>query len=63
MTDYEKKVLEAWRAINRDNGGKGASAAEVTAQMAKAGTLSALDTVIDIADIMETMSARGDFAR
>lgn len=61
MTSYERKILNAWETINKSNGGKGASAAEVTEQMSKDNTISELDTVIDIADIMKTMADRGYF--
>ena len=60
MTSYEKKILRAWKAISRMNGGKGASAHEVTMHMANSGMLAPLDTVIDIADQMKVMAERGD---
>ncbi len=59
MTSYERKIMDAVQAINKANGGKGASAAEVTEFMLNRGTLSELDTVIDIADCMKAMHERG----
>jgi hypothetical protein len=61
MTSYERKIMDAFEAISKANGGQGASAHEVTQYMTEHGTLSELDTVIDIADIMKTMSERGYF--
>lgn len=61
MTSYERKIMDAFEAVNKANGGKGASADEVTQEMQKRGTLSELDTVIDIADLMGEMSKRGYF--
>ncbi len=61
MTSYERKIMDAFEAISKANGGKGASAAEVTEYMTKNGTISELDTVIDIADCMQEMSKRGYF--
>jgi len=59
MTTYERKILEAVESISKANGGKGASAFEVTEFMRNRGTLSELDTVIDIADCMGAMKQRG----
>ncbi len=61
MTSYQRKIMDAFEAVSKANGGQGASATEVTEQMRKAGTLSQLDTVIDIADIMSEMAQRGYF--
>lgn len=59
MTSYERKIMDAFEAVNKANGNKGASAAEVTEFMRNRGTLSELDTVIDIADCMKAMHERG----
>jgi len=59
MTSYERKIMDAVEAINKANDGKGASATEVTEFMRNRGTLSELDTVIDIADCMAAMRERG----
>lgn len=61
MTSYERKIMDVWTAVNAKNAGKGASAAEVTAHMQSSGTLSELDSTIDIADLMKAMSNRGYF--
>jgi len=55
MNTYDDKVLEAFEAVCKRNKGKGASAAEVTEEMRARKTLSKLDTVIDIADIMKRL--------
>lgn len=61
MTSYERKIMNAWEAVTKANGGKGANAAEVTAHMHNSGTLSEVDTTIDIADQMRAMKERGYF--
>jgi hypothetical protein len=61
MTSYERKIMDAFEAVSKTNGGKGASATEVTEYMREHGTISELDTVIDIADIMKGMANRGYF--
>lgn len=61
MTSYERKIMDAFEAVSKKNGGKGASASEVTEHMINSGTLSELDTVIDIADQMKAMQVRGYF--
>lgn len=61
MTSYERKIMDAFEAVSKANGGKGASAAEVTAHMQNSGTLSELDSTIDIADQMIAMRVRGYF--
>ena len=58
MNTYEKKILEAWTAVH-ERTGDGASAAEVCAEMHERKTISPLDTVIDIADLLSSMAARG----
>lgn len=61
-TPYEDKILDAWEAVCETNakcGIKGASPAEVTAYMRKHNTIAELDTVIDIADQMRALRARG----
>lgn len=63
MTSYERKIMDAFEAISKENGGKGASAHEVTEYMTKHGTISELDSVIDIADLMKSMSERGYFSK
>jgi len=63
MTSYERKIMNAFEAVSKANNGKGASAFEVTQYMSENGTLSELDTVIDIADIMKTMGDRGYFSK
>lgn len=50
---YNDKIRDAWRAVSERNGGQGASASEVTEEMFRKGELAALDTVIDIADLMK----------
>ena len=59
ISPYDQKILEAFNALNEANGGQGTSAAEVTQYMAEHKTLSALDSVIDIADLMRDLQARG----
>lgn len=61
MTSYERKIMDAFEAVSKKNGGKGASAAEVTEHMSNSGTISELDSVIDIADQMKAMQVRGYF--
>ena len=61
MTSYERKIKDAFDEVNKANGGKGASATEVTEVMRKNGTISEMDTVIDIADLMQEMAQRGYF--
>jgi hypothetical protein len=61
MTSYERKIMDAFEAISKANGGKGASAHEVTQYMSEHKTISELDTVIDIADCMQAMKDRGYF--
>ena len=61
MTGYERKVMDAFEAVSKKNNGKGASAAEITEYMKNRGTLSELDSVIDIADVMKAMQVRGYF--
>lgn len=61
MTSYERKIMDAFEAVSKKNGGKGASAHEVTEHMTNSGTISELDTVIDIADQMRAMKERGYF--
>ncbi len=52
---YDDKVLEAFRAVcGRDPEGS-ASPVDVVKEMQKHGTLSPMDTVIDIADIMKRL--------
>ncbi len=63
MTDYERKIMDAFEAVSKANGGQGASATEVTEHMRNSGTISELDTVIDIADRMQAMSDRGYFSK
>jgi len=78
MTSYERKIMDAFEAVSKENGGQGASAfeavskengdqgasaTEVTEYMRKHGTISPMDTVIDIADIMQTMGERGYFTK
>jgi hypothetical protein len=53
--------MDAFEAVSKRNGGKGASAAEVTEHMTNSGTISELDSVIDIADLMKAMQTRGYF--
>jgi hypothetical protein len=53
--------MDAFEAVSKKNGGKSASAAEVTEHMSNSGTLSELDSVIDIADQMKAMQVRGYF--
>ncbi len=53
--------MDAWEAVNKKNNGKGASATEVTEHMRNSGTISELDTVIDIADQLRAMQERGYF--
>lgn len=53
--NYDDKVREAFEAVcDRDPEGA-ASPSDVVAEMQKLGTLSPLDTVIDIADIMRRL--------
>lgn len=59
MTDYQKKVLAAFKAVSKRNNEEGASAAEVCEEMSKNKTLSPLDTTIDIADIMGELADLG----
>jgi len=59
ISPYDQKILEAFNALNETNGGQGASAAEVTQYMAEHKTLSAMDSVIDIADSMRDLQAKG----
>lgn len=61
MTSYERKIMDAFEAVSKKNGGKGASAHEVAEHMANSGTISELDSVIDIADCMKAMHVRGYF--
>lgn len=61
MTSYERKIMDAFQAVSKKNNGKGASADEVTAHMTNSGTISELDSVIDIADQMKAMKERGYF--
>lgn len=61
MTNYERKIMDAFEAASKANDGKGASADEVTKFMHERGTLSPVDTVIDIADQMRAMKERGYF--
>lgn len=61
MTNYERKIMDAFEAVSKANGGKGASADEVTKHMTNSGTISELDSVIDIADQMKAMKERGYF--
>lgn len=63
ISTYDKKILEAFNAVSEQNGGKGASAAEVTAYMAENKTLAAMDSVIDIADCMKDLSDRGHLGK
>lgn len=56
---YEQKVLAAFRKVSAQNNEEGASATEVYEQMAKDKTISPMDTVIDIADIMDTLADKG----
>lgn len=52
---YDQKVLEAFEAVcDRDLEGA-ASPADVVKEMQARGTLSPMDTVIDIADIMRRL--------
>lgn len=53
--NYDQKVMEAFGAVcDRDPEGA-ASPADVVKEMQARGTLSPLDTVIDIADIMKRL--------
>lgn len=61
MTSYERKIMNAFEAVSKANDGKGASATEVTEHMRNSGTISELDSVIDIADVMKAMHVRGYF--
>lgn len=57
---YDNKVLEAFKAAcDRDPEGA-ASPADVVEEMQKRGTLSPMDTVIDIADIMKRLLGKPD---
>jgi len=61
MTAYERKIMDAYEAVSKKNNGKGASAAEVAEHMSNSGTISELDSVIDITDCMIAMRVRGYF--
>jgi hypothetical protein len=63
VTSYERKIMDAFEAVSKANGGKGANATEVTEHMRNSGTISELDTVIDIADQMKAMAERGYFGK
>ncbi len=53
---YNEKILECFDYCSFfKNEGKGASATDVTEEMKKRGWLSDLDTVIDIANLMEDL--------
>lgn len=55
VMSYDQKVLEAFKAVcDRDPEGS-ASPADVVKEMQARGTLSSMDTVIDIADIMRRL--------
>ena len=56
-TLYEQKIIDTFKELCEKNGG--ASPAEVTHLMADRDQLSAVDTVIDIADQMKALRARG----
>lgn len=52
---YDDKVLEAFKAVcDRDSEGA-ASPSDVVKEMQARGTLSSMDTVIDVADIMRRL--------
>lgn len=57
MTDksYDNKVLEAFNAVCDRDLERSASPADVVKEMQARNTLSPLDTVIDIADIMKRL--------
>jgi hypothetical protein len=66
VTDYETKIQIAFLKVyaeNKEKGIEGASAHEVTQEMVRAGTISSMDTVIDIADLMKEMAGRGYFSK
>jgi hypothetical protein len=55
---YEEKVVVCFRELCSENT-EGTSPAEVTERMAEKGWLSEMDTVIDIADIMQRLRSEG----
>lgn len=57
MTEYEKKIVQAFKDLCDKQGG--ASPAEVTTLLQEREELGALDTVIDIADQMKELRNRG----
>jgi len=63
MTEYEQKILDAFKRCCDENaqkeGIRAASATEVCNKMIELGTLARLDTVIDIADQLAELSTRG----
>jgi hypothetical protein len=62
LTGYERYIVEAFKALceeNKKKGIEGASPDEVTKRMARRGELAALDTVLDIADIMKDLRGKG----
>ncbi|OHD23855.1 MAG: hypothetical protein A2Y38_17350 [Spirochaetes bacterium GWB1_59_5] len=58
MTEYEQKIVNAFRALCAEQGGA-ASPHEVTERMAKRGELTSMDTVIDIEKLMKGLRNRG----
>lgn len=52
---YDDKVREAFEAVCARDPEGAANPSDVVAEMQKRGTLSPLDTVIDIADIMRRL--------
>lgn len=55
---YDEKVLEAFQAVCARDPDGAASPSDVVKEMQTRGTLSPLDTVIDIADIMRRLLGR-----
>lgn len=57
LTDYERKIVQAFRDVCAEHGG--ASPHEVTSLMRDRSELSPLDNVLDIAKIMRGLRNRG----
>lgn len=57
MTEYEYKIVNAFRTLCVKNGG--ASPHEVTERLAERKELSDMDTVLDIEKIMKSLRERG----
>jgi hypothetical protein len=56
---YDEKIIRAYKDASASNGGKGASAAEVTDLLFQRGELSKLDSCVDIADLMRALRNKG----